>query len=104
MTTVPAGTGHYQYLERSSGLGVTYEASNTNNWPGEMPDFPEFELKFITEDATRMAVLLAGDAHIANLSRDLQAEAANRGMRIISSPAAHDSDGVLHAGTVFPDG
>ncbi len=81
----PAGTGHYQYLERSAGLGVTYEASGTDNWPGEMPDFPEFELKFITEDATRMAVLLAGDAHIANLSRDLQAEAGNRGMRIISS-------------------
>lgn len=81
----PAGTGHYRYLERSPGLGVSYELAETSNWPGETPDFPEFELKFITEDATRMAVLLAGDAHIANLSRDLQVEAANRGMRIISS-------------------
>lgn len=81
----PAGTGHYRYLERSSGLGVSYELADTSNWPGETPDFSEFELKFITEDATRMAVLLAGDAHIANLSRDLQVEAANRGMRVISS-------------------
>ena len=81
----PAGTGHYRYLERSPGLGVSYELAETSNWTGETPDFPEFELKFITEDATRMAVLLAGDAHIANLSRDLQVEAANRGMRIISS-------------------
>ena len=82
---MPAGTGHYRYLERRAGLGVTYESAETSNWPGEAPDFPEFELKFITEDATRLNVLLAGDAHLANLSRDLQAEAANRGMRIISS-------------------
>ncbi len=81
----PAGTGHYQYLERKPGLGVSYELAETTHWDGATPDFPEFELKFITEDATRMAVLLAGDAHIANLSRDLQAEAANRGMRVISS-------------------
>ena len=81
----PAGTGHYRYLERQAGLGVSYEQADTNNWPGEEPGFPEFELKFITEDATRMNVLLAGDAHMANLSRDLQAEAVNRGMRVISS-------------------
>ncbi len=81
----PAGTGHYRYLERKPGLGVSYEMAETEHWDGATPDFPEFELKFITEDATRMAVLLAGDAHMANLSRDLQAEAANRGMRIVSS-------------------
>ena len=81
----PAGTGHYRYVERRSGLGVSYEQADTQHWDGATPDFPEFELKFITEDATRMAVLLAGDAHIANLSRDLQAEAQNRGMRVISS-------------------
>ena len=81
----PAGTGHYRYLERRSGLGVTYELAETEHWDGLTPDFPEFGLSFITEDATRMAVLLAGDAHIANLSRDLQAEAVNRGMRVISS-------------------
>ena len=81
----PAGTGHYRYLERMPGLGVSYEQAETEHWDGATPDFPEFELKFITEDATRMAVLLAGDAHIANLSRDLQVEAANRGMRVISS-------------------
>jgi ABC-type transport system substrate-binding protein len=49
------------------------------------PDFPEFQLSFITEDATRLAVLLAGDAHMANLSRDLQAEALKKGMKVISS-------------------
>ena len=81
----PAGTGHYRYLQRRSGLGVSYEQAETEHWDGLTPDFPEFGLSFITEDATRMAVLLAGDAHIANLSRDLQAEAVNRGMRVISS-------------------
>ena len=82
---MPAGTGHYQYLERTPGIGVSYEMAETEHWDGATPDFPEFELKFITEDATRLNVLLAGDAHMANLSRDLQVEAANRGMRIISS-------------------
>ena len=81
----PAGTGHYRYVERRSGLGVSYEQADTQHWDGATPDFPEFELSFITEDATRMAVLLSGDAHIANLSRDLQEVAVNQGMRVISS-------------------
>jgi peptide/nickel transport system substrate-binding protein len=81
----PAGTGHYQYDERRPGLSLSYETADTEPWDGVDPDFPEFQLSFITEDATRMAVLLAGDAHLANLSRDLQAEAINRGMRVISS-------------------
>jgi len=81
----PAGTGHYQYLERRPGLSLSFETADTEPWDGVNPDFPEFQLSFITEDPTRMAVLLAGDAHLANLTRDLQAEAANRGMRIISS-------------------
>ncbi len=81
----PAGTGHYQYLERRPGLSLSFETADTEPWDGVDPDFPEFQLSFITEDATRMAVLLAGDAHLANLSRDLQEEAVNRGMRVISS-------------------
>jgi ABC-type transport system substrate-binding protein len=81
----PAGTGHYQYLERRPGLSLSFETADTEPWDGVDPDFPEWQLSFITEDATRMAVLLAGDAHLANLSRDLQAEAENRGMRVISS-------------------
>ena len=81
----PAGTGHYRVLERKQGLSLSFETADTEPWDGVDPDFPEFQLSFITEDATRMAVLLAGDAHMANLSRDLQAEALKRGMKTISS-------------------
>ena len=81
----PAGTGHYRYLERRPGLSLSFETADTEPWDGVDPDFSEFQLSFITEDATRLAVLLAGDAHIANLSRDLQVEAVNRGMEVISS-------------------
>jgi len=82
---LPAGTGHYRVLERRPGLSLSFETADTEPWDGVNPDFPEFQLSFITEDATRMAVLLAGDAHLANLSRDLQAEALKRGMKVISS-------------------
>jgi len=81
----PAGTGHYQYLERRPGLSLSFETADTEPWDGVDVDFPEFQLSFITEDATRLAVLLAGDAHMANLSRDLQSEAVNQGMKIIRS-------------------
>ncbi len=79
----PAGTGHYQYVESSPGQIVF--ARVEDHWSGFQPDFAELEFRFTNEAATKLALLLSGEAHAANLPRELQDEALADGKVIISS-------------------
>src|SRR5262247_1576360 len=85
----PAGTGSYQYLERQLGQSITFERVD-NHWRGERPAFQELEIRQSREDATRLAALLSGEAHVVDLPRELQPEALNRGMKLLSSQLATD--------------
>jgi peptide/nickel transport system substrate-binding protein len=80
---LPAGTGPYQYVERSPGR-VLFERVE-NHWSGHTPDFPELEFRFTAEAATALALLLSGEAHVVNLTRELQPSAVAEGMEIIGS-------------------
>jgi ABC-type transport system substrate-binding protein len=87
----PAGTGSYQYAGRRLGEAISFERVD-KHWRGEKPEFKELELRWAREDATRLALLLSQEAHLADLPRDLQAEAAKRGVgKVISSnlPSVH---------------
>jgi ABC-type transport system substrate-binding protein len=94
----PAGTGHYQYVDREIGQRVWYEIAETTHWDGITPDFQEFQISFVFEDATRLAQLLSGDAHVVMLSRDLQADSVSRGMKIIQSQGPANQTVVLGLG------
>ena len=80
----PAGTGSYRYVERQLGQSITYERVD-NHWRGEQPAFKELEIRISREDSTRLAMLLTGEAHVVDLPRELQGEAMNKGMKILSS-------------------
>jgi peptide/nickel transport system substrate-binding protein len=80
----PAGTAPYQFVERRPGEGLLFEHAE-DNWQGVTPDFRELELRWAPEPATKLAMLLAGEAHIADLPRELQGEALAQGMKIIAS-------------------
>ncbi len=80
----PAGTGSYRYVSRTLGQSIVYERVD-DHWAGEKPDFKELEIRLAQEEATRLALLLSGKAHIGDLSRQLQADALKQGMHIISS-------------------
>ena len=59
-----------------------------NGWTttgGEKPDFKELEIRLVPEETTRFAMLMSGEAHIVDLSRELQKDALHRGMKIFSS-------------------
>jgi peptide/nickel transport system substrate-binding protein len=87
----PAGTGSYQYASRRLGESIVLERVE-KHWRGESPEFKELELRWAREDATRLALLLSQEAHLADLPRDLREEAAKRGVgKTISSvlPAVH---------------
>jgi len=80
----PAGTGSYRYVGRQPGLSVSYERVD-NHWAGEKPAFKELVFRLAREESTRLALVLSGEAHIADLPRELQKDALKRGMKIYSS-------------------
>ena len=78
-----AGTGHYQFVSREPGK-VLYERVD-NHYSGMTPDFKELEVRFVSEPATKLAMLLAGEAHIADISRELMPDALTAGMTTVQS-------------------
>ena len=81
-----AGTGHYRLVSRSPGR-ILYE-SVENHYSGLTPDFRELELRFVDEAATKLAMLLAGEAHLADLPRELMPDATGAGMSTAQSARA----------------
>jgi ABC-type transport system substrate-binding protein len=80
----PAGTGVYRYVGRKPGLSVTYERVD-NHWSGVKPHYKELEFRIAREESTRLALVLAGEAQIADMPRELQKDALKKGMKIFSS-------------------
>lgn len=75
-----AGTGPYKFKEGAEGQFLRLEDAKNNHWTGK-PDFPEFEWRFAKEASTRMAQLLTGEAHLADLPQDLAQQAEKQGMK-----------------------
>jgi ABC-type transport system substrate-binding protein len=99
----PAGTGSYRYVNRQLGQSISYERVD-NHWRGEQPAFKELEIRIAREDSTRLALLLTGEAHVVDLPRELQAEAINRGMKIIASSLPSEWLSVYFGGMYFTSG
>ena len=74
----PIGTGAYQYVEREPATSFLMERVD-DHWR-HTAEFEEFEKRFIAEEATRLAALLADEIHIVALPRDLRKTAVDRGM------------------------
>lgn len=81
-----AGTAPYQYRERQQGAFVRFDRV-AQHWR-ELPDFPEFEFRFQREAATRMAALLANEAHIAVVPEDQISDATSRGFSLVRGTQA----------------
>ena len=79
----PAGTGSYRYVGRQQGISITFERQD-NHWR-DKPAFKQLEFRIVREEPTRLAMLLSGEAHIADLPRELQKDALKRGMKIFTS-------------------
>jgi peptide/nickel transport system substrate-binding protein len=86
----PAGTEHFQFLERLPGEKLVFERVE-GHWSGQDAAYPEMEFRWAPEPATKLALLLAGEAHIVDLPRELQVDALAQGKEIIAShnPAMH---------------
>jgi ABC-type transport system substrate-binding protein len=79
----PAGTGSYQLKSRELGVGVFFERVE-NHWR-HTAEFEELHMFLGSEPATRLAMLLTDEAHVADIPRDLHGQAINRGMNRVTS-------------------
>ena len=93
----PAGTGTYQYGGRQLGQSIWFERVE-NHWSGIRPDFKELEFRLAPEESTRLAMLLRGEAHAGDLSRELHDEALKRGMKILAASLAAEWVSVYFGG------
>jgi ABC-type transport system substrate-binding protein len=98
----PAGTGSYRYVGRKTGIAVEYERVD-NHW-GEKPDFKELEIRVVPEETTRFAMLISGEAHVVDLSRELQKDALGKGMKIFSSSQPVDWMTIYFGGQYYIPG
>jgi ABC-type transport system substrate-binding protein len=98
----PAGTGPYRYVGRQLGLSISFER-NDQHWR-DKPAFKELVFRISKEESTRLALLLSGEAHIADLPRELQKDALKKGMKIYSSSFAVDWMTVYLGGQYYMPG
>jgi peptide/nickel transport system substrate-binding protein len=96
----PAGTGSYEFVERSPGLNIIYKAVE-DHWSGVTPAFDELEIRIAKEPATRLAMLLSGEAHVGDLPRELHQDAVDRGLNRLASTMSVDWVSVYFGGMYF---
>ena len=80
--THPVGTGPFKFSDVTFGQFLRYERVE-DHWR-KTSEFPELEYLFGPEDATRLAMLLAQEVHIADVPRSLLPEAAQRGFVVVT--------------------
>ena len=100
---LPASTSYYQFKERKLGESVVYERVPYEHWRYPAP-FQEMEIRWIGEETTRLAGLLASEIHAIALSRDLQESAINGGMKVIPAQQAFSQLSLFFGGMYFMPG
>ncbi|MBM3925846.1 MAG: hypothetical protein FJ320_07650 [SAR202 cluster bacterium] len=83
----PIGTGPFKYKELKVNEHLLYERfkkkGETHWW--KVPEFDELQFHYVNEDATRLAMLLAKEVHIADISRTLLPQAQSRGFKVANA-------------------
>jgi peptide/nickel transport system substrate-binding protein len=97
----PAGTGPWQLVEQQLGQWLLFQRVQ-NHWR-KIPEFKEFQILFAPEDATRLAMLLSGEVHIAEVSRELHKGLIAKGMKVWNSQLPGTQAAFLLAGNYRPD-
>ena len=98
------GTAPYRYVEREVGQSILFERVDYDHWRVGRPDFNEMQQVFAPEAATRLAMLLAEEAHVTALPREGLAQAASQGMEIVNSGIGGTHTMFLFGGLYFITG
>ena len=96
----PAGTGAYQFVAGVHGMSWNVERVPYDHWR-YTPDWEEIEFRWINENSTRMAGLLAGEIHLTDLPSDQIQEAASKGMVVGTANVLTRERAILFQGPII---
>ena len=99
----PVGTGAYQFVERVLGSYVLYEQVPYQHYAGT-PDFQEVQILRVPEHSTRLAMVLAKEADIVMLPRDLEPTAIEGGMVVLEATIPSVPVYTMFGGNYHDDG
>jgi len=97
----PTGTGPFRFREFKEGQYILFEALD-KHWR-KVPDFKELQIFYVPEASTRLAMLLAGEAHISEVDRSLKPEILKRGMKVEAATLPGLSTQIIFGGNHLPD-
>ena len=80
----PARLGPYQFANFEKGIGWLWERAPGDHYRVD-PDWDSIEIKIIEEASTRLAAMLAREAHLATIDRALVGQALDDGLDIAES-------------------
>ena len=80
----PARLGPYQFAHFEKGIGWLWERAPGDHYRVD-PDWDSIEIKIIEEASTRLASMLAREAHLATIDRALVGQALDDGLDIAES-------------------
>ena len=98
-----ARTGPYQFVSFEEGVGWEWEVTPYDHWRID-PDFREIEIKDVKEPATRLAIMLAREGHIAAINRSLLKDAINGGLEVFDSSVTANTTFALFGGLFYSTG
>lgn len=100
----PVGTGPFQFVELEFNSHILHERVD-NHWR-KTPDVEELQFFYVPEPANRQAMLLAEEAHIADLPRVLFDAVRQQGMEIVHSTQAGSYILITYGGQYYdtPEG
>ncbi len=100
----PAGTGPFNFVSRDLSNTLRFNVIE-DHWSGVDVDFDSLEIRFVGEPSTRLSMLLAGEADVVSLPRELQAAAVAQGNEIVSSAQASMQSAMVFSGLFMnPEG
>ena len=95
----PAGTGAYQFVSGRQSLSWNVERVPYDHWR-YTPDWEEIEFRWVDENSTRLAGLLAGEIHLTDLPPDLLEQASAEGMTISTANVLTRERTILFQGPI----
>ena len=100
----PVGTGPFQFVELVFNSHILHERVD-NHWR-KTPDVEELQFLYVPEPANRQAMLLAKEAHIADLPRVLFSTTREQGLEIVQSTQAGSYILITYGGQYYdtPEG
>ena len=100
----PVGTGPFQFVELEFNSHILHERVD-NHWR-KTPEVEELQFFYVPEPANRQAMLLAEEAHIADLPRVLFSTVREQGMEIVHSTQAGSYILITYGGQYYdtPEG